>query len=366
MSRDALLAKKGAGVKPCLCPHRRNVGGGILVGRLRKSAGAGECRDFLGVPLVHSPEAAEFALDAVEISVVVGVAGDEPVATDVVVDLHPFDDMDRERYAGDPRRAGELVGHIKFSGRRIFDACLGAEIVAGLDEEMGLLPAHQIDVAHWPTRIAGQRRRPDQASRAVAEQVDGGGGRDALHCRDMVEGMLGAPSIAGLVEVQTDPVASKINKVGCSSAVDVGKTNPGWVEEVGSVEPWRPIHRHLRTEKTVPEIGPVTDLAGPDAHEITEAVSRHIRKKDGLALVREDQFGPFLLIEGRRYAPPWPEAVDCQRLMPPERTILGQEQVREPVPRQINEAQVGIPPVQNRSSGNGRYGFHDAPSAVRS
>ena len=62
-------------------------------------AAAAERGELLGVPLLHHAEAAELALDAVEVAVVIGVARDEAVAADVVVGLDPLDDVDRETAA---------------------------------------------------------------------------------------------------------------------------------------------------------------------------------------------------------------------------------------------------------------------------
>ena len=53
--------------------------------------------ELLGVPLLDHAEAAELALDAVEVAVVVGVAGDEAVAADAVVGLDALDDVHGER-----------------------------------------------------------------------------------------------------------------------------------------------------------------------------------------------------------------------------------------------------------------------------
>ena len=90
---------------------------------------AGERGELLGVPLLDHAEAAELALDAVEVAVVVGVAGDEAVAADAVVGLDPLDDMHRERQPRDPGLAVALVLQIELGGRRVLDTRFGAEVV---------------------------------------------------------------------------------------------------------------------------------------------------------------------------------------------------------------------------------------------
>ena len=63
----------------------------------------GECRELLGVELLDHPEAAELALVAVEVAVVVRVTGHEAIAADVIERRHALDDVDGERQPRDPR-----------------------------------------------------------------------------------------------------------------------------------------------------------------------------------------------------------------------------------------------------------------------
>ena len=90
---------------------------------------ASERRELFGVPLLDHAEAAELALFAVEVAVVVGVAGDEAVAADVVVGLDALDHMHRKRQPGDPGFAGALVLQIELGRGRVLDAGFGAEVV---------------------------------------------------------------------------------------------------------------------------------------------------------------------------------------------------------------------------------------------
>ena len=65
--------------------------------------------------------------------------------------------MHRERQARDPRFAVKLVLQIELGGGCVLHDGLRAEVVDGLDEQMRLLPAHEVDVAHRPAGIARQR-----------------------------------------------------------------------------------------------------------------------------------------------------------------------------------------------------------------
>ena len=76
-------------------------------------------RQLLGVPLLDHAEAAELALVAVEVAVVIGVAGDEAVAADVVVGLDALDDVHREGQPGDPGLAVALVLQVELGRWRV-------------------------------------------------------------------------------------------------------------------------------------------------------------------------------------------------------------------------------------------------------
>ena len=93
------------------------------------------------------------------------------VAADVVVGFDPLDHVDRKGQLGQPGGSGSLVGQVELGGRGVLDAGFGAQVVLDRDEQVRFLATHQINVAHRPVGGAGQGRRPDQASRAVAEQV---------------------------------------------------------------------------------------------------------------------------------------------------------------------------------------------------
>ncbi len=69
---------------------------------------------LLSIPLLHHAKAAELALDAVEVSVVVGVAGDEAVAADVVIGLDTLDDMYGKGNSGNPRFSCLFISEVEF------------------------------------------------------------------------------------------------------------------------------------------------------------------------------------------------------------------------------------------------------------
>src|SRR5262245_1297619 len=85
------------GVEPGLRADRRHMRGGIEIGGLWQCAALGECRKLFGIQLLDHPEAAELALGAIEVSVVVGIASNELIATDMVAGLDALDHMHRNR-----------------------------------------------------------------------------------------------------------------------------------------------------------------------------------------------------------------------------------------------------------------------------
>ena len=92
--------------------------------------------------------------------------------------------------------------------------------------------------------------------------------------------MRGAPTVTGLVEVEADAVTVQVNDVGRAGAVDVGQSNTLVVELVQLVEVWGAVHVDLRAEPSVAEVGPVTNLAVANAHQIRQTVAAEIGEED--------------------------------------------------------------------------------------
>src|SRR5205814_5898564 len=93
--RDMVSALVNAGVEPGPGQDRRDVRRLVDVGGIRQP-GFGQRGEGLRVPLLDHAEAAELAFESVEVAVVIGVAGDEPVAADPVEVFDAVDDVDGE------------------------------------------------------------------------------------------------------------------------------------------------------------------------------------------------------------------------------------------------------------------------------
>jgi len=117
---DALPIERGTGVVPGDGLDRRLVELRVV--------------EVLGVDLFDASEAAELALDTVEIAVMIAVGAGESGFTPLVLDRDAADTMDREREPRDPGAAGSLVVEIEACRGRVFDGGGGAEVVVDLDE----------------------------------------------------------------------------------------------------------------------------------------------------------------------------------------------------------------------------------------
>ncbi len=222
------------------------------------------------------------------------------------------------------------------------EARLRAEVVDDADEQVGLLVAHEVDVAHWPAGVAGQGRRPDQAGRAVAQQVGGDDVGQVAGGREDVERLRFAPAIAGLVEVEAHAVAVEVDEIGRAAAVNVGQPDAPLLELVGVVEPGSVVHRHFGPEAAVAQVGPVAHLAVAHAGQVGQPVAAQVGQVDGLRAIGEDQARAALLVARLRRTLGRAKASLGQRGMPDQRVVLGDEHVGVAVPVQVNEAQIGV------------------------
>src|SRR5262249_20355479 len=116
---DLIPTDTDPGVKPGLGPYRRHVRRFIDVVSGGKLLALTESRVLLRVPLLHQAKAAKLPLDAVKVTVVVGVARHESVAANAVIDLDALDHVHGKGNLADPRPAGKLVGKIKLRRRRV-------------------------------------------------------------------------------------------------------------------------------------------------------------------------------------------------------------------------------------------------------
>src|SRR5688572_17474831 len=101
----------------------------------------------LAVGLIDSAEATPLALGVVVVPMVIRVLRDQEALGDLLADLDPREAVDRERQAGQPRRAGACVVEVELGRAAIAERRALAEAVIDLDQQMRLLAAEEVDVA---------------------------------------------------------------------------------------------------------------------------------------------------------------------------------------------------------------------------
>jgi hypothetical protein len=191
---------------------------------------AGVVAVLLCVPLLDHAKAAELSLVPVEVAIVVGVARDEAAPPYVIEDLDSFHDMHREGKACCPGLASEVVSECEPSRGCIVDLRRRAEVVGHPCEEVGLLTAHDVDVAHLPASLAGQRARPDETCRAISEKVHDLDRAIAADPRKGLDKGGRRPAIPGLVGIHARACLSKVEYVRRTGAVHVSQSEAMRVE----------------------------------------------------------------------------------------------------------------------------------------
>ena len=114
------------------------------------------------------------------------------------------------------------------------------------------------------------------------------------------------------------------------------------VEEVGRVEPRGVRHADFGAKTAVAEVRPVADFAVADAHNVAQAVARHVGEVDGLRAVSEDDARSVLFVESLHDALRGTEASLSKRLVPNEDVTLADQEISVTVARQVDEFQVGV------------------------
>src|SRR5689334_17584895 len=92
-------------------------------------------------------------------------------------------------------------------------------------------------------------------------------------------------------------IASKINDVSHTRAIDVSQSNPLLVKLVVKIKHWRVIHSYFGSKATMAKVWPVAYLAIANARKISKAVSRHIGQVDRLSFICKYQARPLFFIK---------------------------------------------------------------------
>src|SRR6266704_2933389 len=71
-----------------------------------------------------------------------------------------------------------------------------------------------------------------------------------------------------------------------------------------------------------------------------------VHEEIGFGAVGKQTLRPFFLVQRLRHPPLVTKALCAERLVPEQRIILGEQQIRQAVAGQVDEAQLGIVPIQ--------------------
>ena len=94
----------------------------------------------------------------------------------------------------------------------------------------------------------------------------------------------------------------------------------------------------------VSQVRPVADFAIAYAHEVGQAVSRHIGQINGLGAIGEDQSRALLFIDGLAHILGGAEPGFGQRRVPGKGLVFGNQDVRMAITGEVDEFEIGVAP----------------------
>ena len=210
---------------------------------------------------------------------VVGVFLREAVAADGVVDFHLLHHLDGEGELGGPWLPRGPVGQVELGAGRIPDLRLQAKVVVDGREEIGFLLADHVNHLERRTRTAGVGGGVHDLARPPPERVDQG------QCpQPLLRGKAGdarrllREAVAGVVPVDPDPVAVKIQQIRGPGPVQIREPHAPPVELPRCFEDGAVGHDHHRPELAIAQVGPVPHLGRGHLDEVRQPVAGHVRE----------------------------------------------------------------------------------------
>ncbi|MCB5283695.1 hypothetical protein BJQ89_03468 [Arthrobacter sp. ES1] len=194
-----------------------------------------------GIMDVHVQEAAEDALDGVEVAAVVFVACHGAGVGYVVNEENT---VHHGHVLGEPGQPGFVPGFVAavvHGGGRIFDDGLRTGVAGDGHEAAGWAVRHQPDVAQGSGAVSGEDGGPDNAEGAVAQEVQDLGAAEVIRSGQAEDLAAGDKAVAGGVPPPQQVVRAHVDQVRGAGGVQVRKPDPtdvqcGAVREAGRVE----------------------------------------------------------------------------------------------------------------------------------
>src|SRR5688572_16379286 len=106
-------------MKPGSGKNRRHMRDDVIVLASWESIAFVKRRKLFCILLFYHAEAAKLALGTIKVTMMIGVASDEAIAADVIVNFYSFQHMDREGQPSNPGFAGLLVIQIDLRRGRV-------------------------------------------------------------------------------------------------------------------------------------------------------------------------------------------------------------------------------------------------------
>ena len=182
VAQDAFAVEKHAGVIPGHGFDRRLIER-LVVGDVG-AACIPRCKRAVvfDIDLFDAAKTAKLALWPIKVAVVIAVGGGEGSVAPLVVYRHLLHTMHGEGQLGDPglTRLACPAGRT-WSKARTATVVSAPRLLTVFTQQVRFLPTHQVKVAQRAARITRQRRRPDQAGGAIAQQIQ------RLHIGDLID-----------------------------------------------------------------------------------------------------------------------------------------------------------------------------------
>ena len=185
--------------------------------------------------------------------------------------------MTRQQRA--PWPVAALVAQVLPGGRAIRDHRLAPDAIRDGDEHPGRHVARETQILDRVSFVRRQRRRPHEARRSVAEEVEDLRRTQLIDVRQIGEARLVAEAIAALINPVAYLSATDVDDVGCSAAVQIGEPQAGGIHLAEALDEGSTLHHYTCTEPAHAKMRPILDSTIVHAYHVRETVTRHVREE---------------------------------------------------------------------------------------
>src|ERR671938_1089874 len=138
------------------------------------------------------------------------------------------------------------------------------------------LPTGQLHIAHRAIHPSERGRGPEKATRPGAKQIDHVNRVKVGYRRKVCYRNRRPEAITAGVWIPSDGLASEIDQVCPTRAIDIKEPYTRRIEEVRAIERGAARHLHRIAEPPETEVRPVPATSRLHLHQIGQAIARHI------------------------------------------------------------------------------------------